>query len=81
MIYVGASYYAEGVDAAIDDGYFLDLTDLVDEYMPNYEKIRTSDIQYEAALHHRLRPAGRCGAAPVQAGPLAGSVDPPGLAG
>ena len=47
MIYVGASYYAEGVDAAINDGYFLDLTDLVDEYMPNYEKIRTSDIQYE----------------------------------
>ena len=47
MIYVGASYYAEGVDAAIDDGYFLDLTDLVDEYMPNYQKVRTSDIQYE----------------------------------
>ncbi len=47
MIYVGASYYAEGVDAAIDDGYFLDLTDLVDEYMPNYEMIRTSDVQYE----------------------------------
>ena len=47
MIYVGASYYAEGVDAAIDDGYFLDLTDLVDEYMPNYEKVRTSDVQYE----------------------------------
>ena len=47
MIYVGASYYAEGVDAAIDDGYFLDLTDLVDEYMPIYERIRTSDVQYE----------------------------------
>lgn len=47
LIYVGASYYAEGVDAAIDDGYFLDLTDLVDEYMPNYQKVRTSDIQYE----------------------------------
>lgn len=47
MIYVGASYYAEGVDAAIDDGYFLDLTDLVDECMPNYERIRTSDVQYE----------------------------------
>ena len=47
MIYVGASYYAEGVDAAIDDGYFLDLTDLVDENMPNYEKVRTSDVQYE----------------------------------
>ena len=47
MIYVGASYYAEGVDAAIDDGYFLDLTDLVDEYMPKYERIRTSDVQYE----------------------------------
>ena len=47
LIYVGASYYAEGVDAAIDDGYFLDLTDKVDEYMPNYNAIRTSDIQYE----------------------------------
>ena len=35
------------MDAAIDDGYFLDLTDLVDEYMPNYEKVRTSDVQYE----------------------------------
>ena len=47
LIYVGASYYAEGVDAAIDDGYFLDLTDKVEEYMPNYNAIRTSDIQYE----------------------------------
>lgn len=47
LIYVGASYYADGVDAAIDDGYFLDLTDLVDEYMPHYEAIRTSDINYE----------------------------------
>ena len=47
LIYVGASYYSEGVDAAIDDGYFLDLTDLVDEYMPNYQKVRTSDVQYE----------------------------------
>ncbi len=47
LIYVGASYYADGVDAAIDDGYFLDLTDLVPEYMPNYNAIRTSDVQYE----------------------------------
>ena len=47
LIYVGASYYTEGVDAAIDDGYFLDLTDKVEEYMPNYNAIRTSDIQYE----------------------------------
>lgn len=47
LIYVGASYYAEGVDAAIDDGYFLDLTDKVDQYMPNYQAIRKSDINYE----------------------------------
>ena len=47
LIYVGASYYSEGVDAAIDDGYFLDLTDKVEEYMPNYNAIRTSDVQYE----------------------------------
>ena len=33
LICYGASYYAEGVDAAIDDGYFMDLTDKVDEYM------------------------------------------------
>lgn len=47
LICYGASYYSEGVDAAIDDGYFMDLTDKVDEYMPNYQKIRMSDINYQ----------------------------------
>ena len=47
LICYGASYYSEGVDAAIDDGYFMDLTDKVDEYMPNYQAIRKSDINYE----------------------------------
>lgn len=46
LIYTGASLYAEGVDAAIDDGYFMDLTDKVEEYMPHYLAIRMSDDQY-----------------------------------
>ena len=37
LMYAGASYYSQGLDAAIDDGYFLDLTDKVDEYMPHYQ--------------------------------------------
>ena len=28
--------YPDGLDAAIDDGYFLDLTDLLPKYAPNY---------------------------------------------
>lgn len=30
------SYYTDGLDAAIDDGYFMDLTDLIPTYMPDY---------------------------------------------
>ena len=78
LIYVGASYYSDGVDAAIDDGYFLDLTDLVPEYMPNYNAIRTSDVQYELLS---TTDSGRMGAVSVQAGSLAGPVDASGLAG
>ncbi len=47
LMYAGASYYSDGLDAAIDDGYFLDLTDKVDEYMPNYQAIRKSSPDYE----------------------------------
>ncbi|MCI8602274.1 MAG: extracellular solute-binding protein [Oscillospiraceae bacterium] len=47
LMYAGASYYSQGLDAAIDDGYFLDLTDKVDEYMPHYQAIRLSDPNYE----------------------------------
>lgn len=31
--------YPGGADAAIDDGYFLDLKDLIAEYAPNFQKI------------------------------------------
>ena len=33
------AYYTEGLDAGIDDGYFLDLTDLVPVYMPEYLEV------------------------------------------
>ena len=46
LIYTGASLYSEGVDAAIDDGYFMDLTDKIPEYMPHYQAIRMSDQEY-----------------------------------
>lgn len=46
LIYTGASLYSEGVDAAIDDGYFMDLTDKIPEYMPHYQAIRMSDEEY-----------------------------------
>ena len=47
MVYGVASYYSDGLDASIDDGYFLDLTDKVDEYMPNYQALRKADPQVE----------------------------------
>lgn len=59
LIYTGASRHAEGVDAAIDDGYFLDLTDKLDEYMPNYQAIRMSDDEYYKLS---TTDSGRCGA-------------------
>lgn len=33
----GMCDYPDGLDAAIDDGYFLDLTDLINQYAPNYQ--------------------------------------------
>lgn len=35
--------YPGGPDKAIDDGVFIDLTDLVDEYAPNFKKVRESN--------------------------------------
>lgn len=32
----GTVMYTDGFDAAVEDGYFLDLTDMMDEYAPNY---------------------------------------------
>lgn len=51
--------YPDGIDAAIDDGYFLDLTDLVPIYAPNYNKVRTSSDFLQKAS---VTDAGRIGA-------------------
>lgn len=34
--YPGQVFYPDGLDAAVDDGYFLDLTELLPKYAPNY---------------------------------------------
>lgn len=34
--YAGVATYSKGVDAAVDDGYLLDLTDLLPQYAPHY---------------------------------------------
>ncbi|MFV0363528.1 MAG: extracellular solute-binding protein, partial [Suipraeoptans sp.] len=39
----GPSSYADGLDAGVDDGLFLDLTPYLDTYLVNYNKIRTAD--------------------------------------
>lgn len=35
--------YPEGLDAAVDDGYYLDLTPYLDTYLKDYNKLRKSD--------------------------------------
>ncbi len=35
--------YPDGMDAAIDDGYYLDLTPYLDTYLYNYNQVRQSD--------------------------------------
>ncbi len=47
MVYGVANYYSDGLDASIDDGYFLDLTDKIDEYMPNYQALRMANPEVE----------------------------------
>lgn len=42
-IICAADLYPEGLDAAADDGYYLDLTPYVDTYMPNYSRARVKD--------------------------------------
>ena len=48
-IIYGAQYYTDGLDAAIDDGYFMDLTDLIPKYMPNYSALRNSEDRIRVA--------------------------------
>lgn len=38
-----AQNYPDGMDAAIDDGYYLDLTPYLDTYLYNYNQVRQSD--------------------------------------
>ncbi|MBP5198240.1 MAG: hypothetical protein J6033_04215, partial [Lachnospiraceae bacterium] len=33
-------HYADGLDAAVDDGYYMDLTPYLDTYLSNYNKLR-----------------------------------------
>lgn len=42
-IIIGPGRYQGGVTAGVNDGVYMDLTDLVDEYMPNYSAWRNSD--------------------------------------
>ncbi len=42
-IIIDAGRYQGGVGAGVTDGAYLDLTDLIDEYMPNYSAWRNSD--------------------------------------
>lgn len=38
--------YPDGMDAAIDDGYYLDLTPYLDTYLYNYNQVRQTDPQF-----------------------------------
>ena len=55
----GASYYTDGIEAGIDDGYFLDLTDLIPEYAPHYNAVRNSNETYRKLS---MTDSGRIGA-------------------
>ncbi len=42
-IIIGADRYTGGIAAGVQEGAYMDLTDIVDEYMPNYSAWRNSD--------------------------------------
>ena len=56
--------YPGGLDAAIDDGYYLDLTDLIPELAPNYWKVLNdySETYDENVLRSSYTGSGRMGA-------------------
>lgn len=41
------NYYSDGYDAAIDDGYYLDLTPYLDTYLSNYNALRLSNERWK----------------------------------
>lgn len=40
------NYYSDGYDAAIDDGYYLDLTPYLNTYLSNYNALRQTDERW-----------------------------------
>lgn len=54
----GASYYTDGIEAGIDDGYFLDLTELVPEYAPHYWAVAHTNDRYRKTA---ITDSGRIG--------------------
>ncbi len=44
----GSNYYAGGAAKGIEDGVFLELTDVIDQYMPNYKALREADVDVAA---------------------------------
>ncbi len=54
----GASYYTDGIEAGIDDGYFLDLTELVPEYAPHYWAVAHTNDKYRKTA---ITDSGRIG--------------------
>ena len=54
----GVNYYTDGLDNGIDDGYFLDLTDLLKKYAPDYLKV----LEDEKEVVNMTLDSGRMGA-------------------
>lgn len=52
-----AQNYPDGMDAAIDDGYYLDLTPYLDTYLYNYNHVRQSDPYF---MKNTVTDSGRC---------------------
>ena len=57
-----AVQYPGGLDAAIDDGYFLDLTDMIPELAPNYLKALERMDEFDLNIRRSaVTPSGRYG--------------------
>ena len=53
----GVSYYTDGIDNGIDDGYFLDLTQLLKKYAPDYMNV----LENEDEVKNMTLDSGRMG--------------------
>ena len=50
LIYAQTSEYPGGVSQAVEDGVFMDVTEFVDEYVPNYKALIESDPEIKKAV-------------------------------